>query len=529
MKQLDSELERGLECLLKPVLEPPAVYVVAAGILGILVYVAQRQTILLVLGFVDSYRVLGALMVVLSAVALIAGRRMWRRWREREPTADLAAVWPELADGLQLSGSAVLGVQRDHVGQTVRLQLNRFRGQTSADLVAKLPRLESALRVRPGAVRVLPNAERADHCTLRVVDRDPLAKPILWTQPSASSITEAIALGVFEDHRIVELRLWERDRQRHVLIAGVNGSGKSGLINVALGSLAGCQDLVLWGIDLKGGMELAAWEPVLDRLATSPAEAKRLLEAANAALDARMELLATRRWRRWRPSASEPLLLIVVDEISELGDAGLTLVQRIARLGRAPGVQLIAATQRPSAKQLESTDESGVALRGQLHTRICMRVTETREADMVLGGGLVREGWRADRLLREPGSFLISDSPEHVQPVPARCYLMSDSAVAAAVDACMGRRPQLDAITANAVLSSHARPDQPEPSGPNEAQLDPDAALQAALAEAGSDGLSLDELRALGLGQRTWIYDRLKRLVARGEARRVSRGRWASV
>jgi S-DNA-T family DNA segregation ATPase FtsK/SpoIIIE len=341
---------------------------------------------------------------------------------------------------------------------------------------------------------------------------------------------EPIALGVFEDHRIVELRLWEKDRQRHILIAGVNGSGKSGLINVALSSLARCQDLVLWGIDLKGGMEFAAWQPVLDRLATSPAEAKRLLEAANAALDARMELLASRRWRRWRPSASEPLLLIVVDEISELGDAGLTLVQRIARLGRAPGVQLIAATQRPSAKQLESTDESGVALRGQLHARICMRVTETREADMVLGGGLVREGWRADRLLREPGSFLISDSPAHVQPVPARCYLMSDSAVAAAVNACQGLRPELDAITATAVgrIDQPAPHQQPDPSVPDETrQLDPEITLLETLRQAGPDGLSVDDLVPRVSRGRTWIYDRLKMLAATGRVKQLDRGRWA--
>jgi S-DNA-T family DNA segregation ATPase FtsK/SpoIIIE len=245
-----------------------------------------------------------------------------------------------------------------------------------------------------------------------------------------------------------------------------------------------------------------------------------------------MELLASRRWRRWRPSASEPLLLIVVDEVSELPEEGLTLLKRIARLGRAPGVQLIVATQRPSAKQLESPDDSGMALRGQLHTRVCMRVTETREADMVLGGGLGREGWRADRLLREPGTFLILDAPEHVQPVPARCFLMSDSAVAAAVDACTGLRPQLDAITAAAV--GRAQPEspnqQPDPSVPDEArQLDPEAALLAALAEAGAEGLSLDELITLGLGQRTWIYERLKRLVERGAVKRLGGRRWARV
>ncbi|MDQ6897967.1 MAG: winged helix-turn-helix transcriptional regulator [Candidatus Dormibacteraeota bacterium] len=465
-----------------------------------------------------------ALAALLGLAGFLAGRRLWKRWlRRRAETADLIEDWPELADGLGLSGSAVVGLQRDQGGLTVRLQLNRVRGQTSTDLVAKLPRLESALRVRPGAVRVLPDAARADHCTLRVVERDPLAKPIAWPASGTSTITEPVTLGLFEDHRRVELRLWEADRQRHVLIAGVNGSGKSGLINVALGSLARCRDLVLWGVDLKGGMELAPWHPVLDRLATTPEEARLLLAAANRTLDARTRLLAGRRARRWQPMETEPLLLIVVDEISELGDEGLSLVQRIARLGRAPGVQLIVATQRPSARQLESADESGVALRGQLHTRICMRVTETREADMILGAGLVREGWRADRLLREPGTFVIFDPPQHVEPVPARCYWMSDSAVRAAVADCRELRPRLDeaslAVTHEplervvSALDEGSQDDLPE---------EPEAAILEALRRA--ETASRDELAALTGQARTSVYERLRRLESRGQVRRITSG-----
>jgi S-DNA-T family DNA segregation ATPase FtsK/SpoIIIE len=524
MKQLDRELEHGLEGLLRPLQEPPVVYLLPVAI-G-LAYVGWRWYAVFerALAFVDSHRVLVGFLAVLVGALGLAGlvglRRLWWRWRDRERPADLIADWPELAEGLQLPGSSVLSLQEVQGGLTVQLQLNRFRGQHCADLVAKLPRLESALRVRPGAVRVLPDAERADQCTLRIVSKDPLGKPIPWAPPGVTSITDPITLGLFEDQQPVELRLWETDRQRHVLIAGVNGSGKSGLINVALGSLARCQDLVLWGVDLKGGMEFAAWQPVLGRLATSPASARLLLEAANRALDARMSLLASRRWRRWRPTAKEPLLLIVVDEIAELADEDLVLVQRIARLGRAPGVQLITATQRPSAKQLESTDDSGVALRGQLHTRICMRVTETNEAGMVLGSGLVAQGWRADRLLREPGSFLIYDSPEHMQAVPARCFLMTDQAVQVAVNACKDLRPQLDATT-GAAASGQVEQKSDE-------ALDPEAALLAVL-RASPTGLSTSDLVRQSPRSRAWVQDRLNRLAERGVVKRLDRGRWAVV
>ena len=53
-------------------------------------------------------------------------------------------------------------------------------------------------------------------------------------------------------------------------IGGIAGSGKSGVLNVILGNLAACPDVVLWGIDLKGGMELRPWASCLARLATTP-------------------------------------------------------------------------------------------------------------------------------------------------------------------------------------------------------------------------------------------------------------------
>jgi hypothetical protein len=50
----------------------------------------------------------------------------------------------------------------------------------------------------------------------------------------------------------------------------VVGSGKSGILNVIIAALAACEDVVIWGIDLKGGTELRPWTPSLGRLATTP-------------------------------------------------------------------------------------------------------------------------------------------------------------------------------------------------------------------------------------------------------------------
>jgi hypothetical protein len=61
--------------------------------------------------------------------------------------------------------------------------------------------------------------------------------------------------------------------RRHALFAGTTGSGKSGGLNVLMATLAACDDVVIWAIDLKNGMDPSPWAPCIDRLATSADEA----------------------------------------------------------------------------------------------------------------------------------------------------------------------------------------------------------------------------------------------------------------
>ena len=80
--------------------------------------------------------------------------------------------------------------------------------------------------------------------------------------------------------------------RRHALFAGTTGSGKSGGLNVLMANLTACQDVIIWAIDLKKGMELGPWQECLDRLATTPEQAAALLRDAVAILHARAAYLA---------------------------------------------------------------------------------------------------------------------------------------------------------------------------------------------------------------------------------------------
>ena len=111
------------------------------------------------------------------------------------------------------------------------------------------------------------------------------------------------------------------------MFGGATGAGKSGGLNVLMGSLAACEDVVIWAIDLKKGMELGPWAPCIDRLATTAEEATQLLKDAVKILEARAAHLAEHAQRVWEPSRDMPALVIIIDalviiidEYAELAD-----------------------------------------------------------------------------------------------------------------------------------------------------------------------------------------------------------------
>jgi DNA segregation ATPase FtsK/SpoIIIE-like protein len=113
-------------------------------------------------------------------------------------------------------------------------------------------------------------------------------------------------------------------------------------------------------------------------------------------------------------------------------------LKRLARLGRAAGITVVAVTQRPSAAAL-----GGLDARTQMTTRIALGVTEARDGELILGTGRVGVGWRAERLTK-PGYFLALVLGVYDQPRPARAYLVDDAAVRAVVARTATQRPSLD-------------------------------------------------------------------------------------
>jgi FtsK/SpoIIIE family len=444
-------------------------------------------------------------------------------------------AWPEIAQAVGLAGSQVMSAVVDVWGWRARFRL--ARGQTISDVIAKIPALESGLGTFRGALRVYPTPDDlANRCELRVLDMDPHADAIPWAGPSVTSITQPIDFGPFEDAtpcRVLFLR-------RHGLAGGATGGGKSGWLNVLMGNLAACRDVVIWAIDMKKGMELGPWAPCIDRLATTPEEASALLADAVAILEARAALLAARGQRVWEPSPDTPALIILIDEYAELVDDAPGAVKdadSIARRGRAVAVNLIAATQRPTQRAMGQG-----AVRSQMDVRICFRVRERKDVDLILGQGMLVAGWNATTL-NAPGKFLIA-AAEHDTPRRARAYLLTDQAVADTASRYAGSRPELDEVSRRALTERHnAAPPEPRGRFPDTSAgtrdagqvldgspgADLEALLWAVLCLAPDSGISIPELVTETGMSRRWIYYRLEALAAAGRAVQVGRGLWRAV
>jgi DNA segregation ATPase FtsK/SpoIIIE, S-DNA-T family len=167
------------------------------------------------------------------------------------------------------------------------------------------------------------------------------------------------------------------------------------------------------------------------------------------------------------------------------------------------------------------------AVRSQMDTRICLRVRERRDADLILGQGSFHAGWHAHSLT-QPGAFLISD-PEHTVPERHRAYLITDDQIARHAAQHAHGRP---AFAVSEPDTPQTAPGSPYTAGNGARRHDdhggPETALWAALADAGTDGVSVAELLELTGMTRPTLYRHLRAHADAGRVVQVARGCWCA-
>ena len=222
----------------------------------------------------------------------------------------------------------------------------------------------------------------------------------------------ALGLATAGDPVVVDLL-----KMPHLLIAGATGSGKSVCINTIISSIICHQDpakVRMLLVDPKR-VELTPYNGIphlVTPVVVDPDKVVRLLRGAIQEMMRRYKLLEEAGARNIvsynrSPRATErmPYFVICIDELADLMmTASFDVEQslcRLAQLGRATGIHLIVATQRPSVDVLTGL------IKANFPSRIAFAVASQVDSRTILDSvGAERLIGRGDML------FLSSDSPK---------------------------------------------------------------------------------------------------------------------
>ena len=334
----------------------------------------------------------------------------------RDSPDQLARDWPAMIEASPalapvLKGSTVTKVERDQLGRTVHVTLAGAR--TASELHRLTPHLDALFEARVGAVRVQADPGAAHRAVLRVLPKDSLEATIPWPGPRAQHIEEPVPLGVDESGRVIAVRLLGG----HILIAGISGAGKSTVLEVLVRSLMAMDDVAIWGIDRKQGMELGPWRKRMARFDVEDGETVQLLTDARAEIDARGKEMAADELRQWPVSPERKAVVLLIDELARVSAEGKQVLADIVAQGRASAVIAVMATQYPST---DTFGPLGGTVRSQLGCTIGLKVRTAADDRVVFGEQATAEGWAPHRLSGK-GGFLIRDD-DHPEPIPARAF-----------------------------------------------------------------------------------------------------------
>ena len=185
----------------------------------------------------------------------------------------------------------------------------------------------------------------------------------------------------------------------HLLIAGATGSGKSVLLHTIICTMLfkGTPDKLQFIMIDPKRIELSAYAglPHLQRgVVTEVPEAISVLEDVCMIMDSRYQEL------EYNPNAQFPKLVVVIEELADLMLVSKhqveTSIVRIAQLGRAAGIHLICATQRPTVNVVTGL------IKANITARIALTMASYRDAGVVEIPGADKLSGMGDALYQQP-------------------------------------------------------------------------------------------------------------------------------
>jgi hypothetical protein len=348
------------------------------------------------------------------AAGVVTRFRLHRRWRDA-----LTCVLPDPATPRLMEA----GWDRFGEWATVRVA----GGTTVTELAGKAEHLAAWLYV--DSVTVTRDPTTVAVARIRALHVDPLAGPPTiwpWIMAGSTSLWRPVPVGISDTGTPVTVTLVEHN----LLVGGEPGSGKSVAVSQLVAAAALDPTCTLYLLDGKL-VELAAWRPAADGFAgTDILKAADLLRTVQAAMDHRYSQLLDRGLRK--VPAGTGLIVVVVDELAhyltwpekKARDAFGDLLRDLVSRGRAAGVVVIAATQKPSS------DVIPTSLRDLFGYRWALRATTPAASDTILGTGWATQGYTSSTIspnLRG-GGYLLHEAG---LPVRLRAHHLTDDTITA--------------------------------------------------------------------------------------------------
>ena len=309
----------------------------------------------------------------------------------------------------------------------------------------------------------------------------------------------------------------------HMLIAGTTGSGKSVCMNSLIISLlykSSPEDVKLIMVDPKM-VELANYNGIphlMIPVVTDPKKAAGALQWAVTEMMRRYKTMSDAGVRDLESFNSimmaeegekVPQLVVIIDELADLMLVAAKEVEdsicRIAQMGRAAGIHLVIATQRPSADVITGL------MKANIPSRIAFAVASAMESRIILDTqGAEKLVGRGDMLYAPIGT----GKPQRVQG----CFV-SDGEVVAVTDYIKNNytasydQTVMDDIEKASVQNGKKGNQAPEPE-PGSTELDGDEMLPAAvdvILETGQASVSMLQRRLkLGYARAARIVDEME-------------------
>ncbi len=237
---------------------------------------------------------------------------------------------------------------------------------------------------------------------------------------SKSKLTLGLGKDIYGNPVIADL-----SKMPHLLVAGATGSGKSVSINSMVMSIlykATPSEVKMLMVDPKL-LELSAYEDIphlISPVITAPKEAAEALKKMVIEMERRYRIIAEKASRniesynlQVKEEEKMPYLIIIIDELADLMFTAPNDVEdsiaRLAQMGRASGIHLILATQRPSVDVITGIIKANFPARisFQVSSKIDSRtILDTHGAEQLLGKGDMLLMLPGARIIRVHGAFI---------------------------------------------------------------------------------------------------------------------------